>query len=375
MNAYSHDYRSSGMVAHEIEEFCLRRQQTFYPKTDLDVSDGEVNSFLLRKEQETEDNRQTIIDICSSFLGRDPLAVIPLHGKGTFHSLYRAVFPDNERYIVRVNFHSNRAFEFLIDSWVTEVLKRKGVPTVAVYRVDLSRETYPFDYEILSEAPGKPLSAFEDEKTQYINLRLLSELGQLVAKMHDIETDGFGLLDVRSVLDRQDARGKGLLQTWKEYMFLNLDEHVTICANIGAINQQEEKRIAKVFSHVSWILEDTPSRLLHGDLSKHNIFSDGEHITGVIDWEDCLCGDPVFDIAFWGTFYRDYMLDPFLQGYRVVRLLPKDFEMRYWLYYLRIALSKTVHRYRFRYPDRPGRPPASLRIQKGLERLKSLGWG
>jgi len=363
-------------MVQELEEFCRRRQWTFYPKTDLNVSDEEVSSCLLRKEKETEYNRQTIIDICSSFFGRGPLTVIPLRRKGTFHSLYRIVFPDAERYIARANIlvHSSRAFEFLVDGWVTKVLNQKGVPTVAVYRVDLSREICPFDYEILSEAPGKPLTAFEDKNTQYIDPQLLSELGRIVAKIHDIEMDGFGLLDVRSVVGQQNARGKGLLQTWKEYILFNLNEHIKTCLDIGAINRQEGARIAEVFDRASWILEDAPSCLLHGDLGNHNVFSDGERITAVIDWEDCLCGDPVFDIAFWGTFCRDYMLDPFLQGYRAVRLLPKDFDTRYWLYYLRIALSKTVHRYRFRYPDRPGRPPASLRIQKGLERLKSLGW-
>jgi Ser/Thr protein kinase RdoA (MazF antagonist) len=143
--------------------------------------------------------------------------------------------------------------------------------------------------------------------------------------------------------------------------------------NIGAINQEECRTIAKAFESIYRISRDVRASLLHGDLGHHNVFSDGQHITAIIDWEDCLCGDPVFDIAFWGTFCRDYMLDPFLKGYRTIRQLPGDFELRYWLYYLRIALSKTVHRFRFGYPDRPGRPPASLRIQKAVEKLRSLG--
>ena len=227
----------------------------------------------------------------------------------------------------------------------------------------------------MGEAVGKQLRAFEHEASQYIQPQLLVELGQLVAQIHGVQTDGFGLLDVRRIINKQHTQGKGLLETWGEYIVLNLEEHIKVCLDIGAINREECRRITLLFDRASRILENDKSCLLHGDLGGHNVFSDGERITAIIDWEDCLCGDPVFDIAYWGTFYRDYLLDPFLKGYRMIRDLPEDFEVRYWLYYLRIALSKTVHRYRFRYPDPPNRPPASLRIQKGLERLRSLGWG
>lgn len=92
----------------------------------------------------------------------------------------------------------------------------------------------------------------------------------------------------------------------------------------------------------------------------------------MIDWEDSLCGDPIFDVAYWGTFCRDEMRAEFLRGYETVQILPEDFERRYWLYYLRVAISKTVHRHLFGVKDRPGRAPASRRIQKALSRLAGL---
>src|SRR5207253_1741030 len=82
--------------------------------------------------------------------------------------------------------------------------------------------------------------------------------------------------------------------------------------------------------------------------------------------------DPVFDVAFWATFHPDRRHGAFLDGYRSVRDLPADFERRFRLYYPRVALSKTVLRHRLGLADRPGRPPASLRIQRALERLEAL---
>jgi len=42
---------------------------------------------------------------------------------------------------------------------------------------------------------------------------------------------------------------------------------------------------------------------------------------------------------------------------------------RFWTYFLRVALAKTVVRHNLGLRDRPGRPPASRRIQLALDRL------
>ena len=109
--------------------------------------------------------------------------------------------------------------------------------------------------------------------------------------------------------------------------------------------------------------------LLHGDLGSHNVLTDGDRLLGLIDWEDAVAGDPVYDIAFWATFHPAARRTIFLTGYRDVRALPDDFPLRFWLYFVRIALAKAVHRRRFGYPDRPDRPTAAQRIRSALDEL------
>jgi fructosamine-3-kinase len=261
-----------------------------------------------------------------------------------------------------------RAFDFYIDKWVMEMLRQADIPNLHVYHIDISREACPFDYEIIEEAKGKPLGEHENQKQ--LNRHLIVELGTAIAKLHNITINGFGMLDVRCILCAKE--GKGLLDTWKEYIFCNLDKHIGICFNIGAISFEESKAIESVFSQAEPMFEHVMPALLHGDLSNRNIFSDGKRITALVDWEDSLSGDPVFDIASWGTFIgNDEKREPFLEGYWQVRPLPEDFELRYWLYYLRVILAKTVHRYRFGYHYQD-RIPASFRIQKGLKKVNSL---
>lgn len=144
---------------------------------------------------------------------------------------------------------------------------------------------------------------------------------------------------------------------------------------------QEQKSIKFLFDEHQDLFKNVTPVLLHGDLGNHNFISaDGKSISALIDWEDCLIGDPVFDIAYWATFFKDNMLDDFLIGYAKINpaispvgeTAPKPWRRLGWLYYLRIALSKTVHRFYFGYTDRPGRVPPSQRIQKSLKILKEI---
>jgi aminoglycoside phosphotransferase (APT) family kinase protein len=371
--------RLGGGARGALEEFCRLRRKTFYPKTDLDAA---ALPTLRRRKAEVAAASAGVARACAELFGGPPRVVEPLEGAGTLHALFRVVAGDGEPYVFRAGLAGDEsrafefeahAFEFIVDGWASETLSRAGAPTAEVCLVDLAREVCPFDFEIAREARGRTLKSFEDEETQATPPRLLSGLGRLAAVVHGVETEGFGLIDVSRIAEDGRARGRGLLKTWREYVMLNLDAHVEACRRIGAVGDEEAARIRDVFDGAADLLEGVPSRLLHGDLGAHNVLTDGERLTAIIDWEDALCGDPVFDIAYWGTFVRDEMRETFLEGYRSARALPADFERRYWLYYLRVALSKTVHRRLFGHADRPGRPAASRRIQKGLERFESSG--
>lgn len=356
-----------------IARFCSARQSAFYLKSDIDLPD---DTLAAMGDSGNELHLQDIADLGREIFGRSPLSVTPLPGKGTFHRLYRLAVSSEASYILRTNAPSYpyRAFDFHIDRWAMNKLAGARLPALQVYAVDTSRKKYPFDYEIVEEAGGSLLAKFDIDHPA--NAPVMLALGSTIAGLHGIATDGFGLLDVRRIL--ADGEGKGLLGSWKDYLFLNLDKHIRVCLDIGAITLPEGMAIESAFAGTQAILDGITPSLVHGDLSNHNIYSDGKRITAIVDWEDCLSGDSVFDIASWGTFIgNDERRQLFLQGYRSVRPLPADFELRYWLYYLRMVLAKTVHRHRFRYYLHD-RIPAAQRLQNGLEKVQRLvakgGW-
>ncbi len=219
---------------------------------------------------------------------------------------------------------------------------------------------------LMGEAPGLSLRAFDDDEEALA--LLLADFGRVLARLHRVSPGkGFGLLNIQ-----QMERGvlSGSQATWADYLCTKLDTHLDICTSIDAITISEAAQILRLFSRIDGLTSGFTPALLHGDPGSHNAFADQEKISALLDWEDALIGDPVYDIAFWGTFHPERRHQALLDGYREQGALPDDFEQRFWLYYLRIALAKTVLRHRLDIEDRPGREPASRRIQMALQRLR-----
>jgi hypothetical protein len=345
----------------DLEAFCRQRRSLFYPKTDL--------PYVSNVEADRRPPPLVVAELCGRLLAAQAVTITPLEA-GTFHWLYRARFSDDRAVIVRINAlgERQRDFPLYLDSWAMKVLQARSLPALAVLQVDLSRQSYPWDYEILEEARGVPLRTFDQDEGRI--QPLLSKLGSVVARVHEIATEDFGLLDLRSIVAAgATAKARGLLAAWREYIWLNLEKHVGLCRDIGAVSSTEAGKIRAVFASLAPLLDAVKPVLSHGDLGNHNVFTDGQEITALIDWEDSLSGDPVYEIAFWATFHPERRHRAFLDGYRSRARLPSDFELRFWLYFLRVALAKTVLRHRFQLADPPGRPPAARRIQMALERV------
>jgi fructosamine-3-kinase len=349
----------------DLESFRQRRRATFYPKTDAPVSDQALRSGAALAVSSAE-----IIDLCGKALGQEPAWAAPLDQQGTFHTLFHVALPASRRVVVRLSSFSPgvRDYSLCAGQWASSQVRAAGLPAVRVLCVDLSRRLVSFDYEILEHAQGQPLSSMDHDEPRM--RRMLEALGTVLAGIHQITVDGFGWIDVAPGQGGQpEATGRGLFDSWPEYLLVNFAAHLQACLEIGAITPRERAWIEAAYDDLAGQLGPIQPALLHGDLSSRNVFADGLGITALLDWEDCLAGDPVYDLAFWATFHPAGRHASLLDAYAAARPLPADFEPRFWLYYLRIALSKTVQRHRFGYTDLPGRPPASRRIQQALARL------
>jgi aminoglycoside phosphotransferase (APT) family kinase protein len=196
----------------------------------------------------------------------------------------------------------------------------------------------------------------------------LAGAGRALSCVHTIKGEGAGLLDTEMA-----STPRGIHRRWEDYVHLLLDEHLDRCIEAGFVDNPLAEEIRELFQAMRPALANRPMRLLHGDLGIHNIVVDpaSKDVTALLDWEDALVGDPLFDIAMVSSFHPERRLPAFLQGYGLAQPNPDERRL-VALYFLRIALSKTVHRLRFGVRDLAGRTPGHHRIYRGVSELRQL---
>jgi aminoglycoside phosphotransferase (APT) family kinase protein len=347
------------------------RRQIFYMKTDLAIPDLRLRSLRREAERQMQSRLAEVAGLLSN-LGIEGTAH-PL-AAGTFHLVYRVTLPEGRSVILRIPLldlfvrdHA-LAFERNVRNWLNRLQLGGLVPET----IDIGFESdgAPQDYVLLSEASGSVLrdlgDQILDDRPEY-----LTKIGRALRSVHDVEAAGAGLLEFGN--DQATDGPRGVHSAWADYIFLNLEQHIAICLALGVVDERTVEQINRLFEWMKPALSDRPRRLLHGDPGIHNICADTETagVTCILDWEDALAGDPLFDVAMFSTFQPARRMPAFFAGYGLAN--PDKEERRLLaLYFLRIALSKTVHRARFGIADRPDRAPAHDRIHRGIRDLEQL---
>jgi aminoglycoside phosphotransferase (APT) family kinase protein len=293
-----------------------------------------------------------------------PLARCPQ--QGTFHRLYAVADPGSPSLLLRTAVHpgSEAAEAMALECRLMATLRERGMPVPTCEYRRLGEASLARGVQLVERVPGESLTALDDDEP-----RMLAALGKaaaFLARLHAVRGSGFGPL-AGAQRSQQALELKGVHASWEGFVEVRLDEHVQACYAMRAIDAEEVRRIARHFEAARPMHATCPPALLHGDPGSHNFIFEAGELRGVIDWEDALLGDPLFELASLCTFHPERRHAAIWSAYGAS--LRGESWMRFWLYFLRIALAKTVHRRRFGYTDRPDRPPASRRIQLALERL------
>ena len=299
------------------------------------------------------------------------LAVPPRRARvqGTFHRLFDAPSVSGEAGLLRIAALGGERWASLmeLEARLAAMLRAAGLPIPACESRELGAGSGTRGVQLVSRVPGNSLAELDADEARM--LEALGWVGRFLAELHRLGGTGAGPLSL-SALQAHPPSLAGVHASWDQYVLLRLEEHVVDCERAGDLAPGESARVRACFAQARGELAGITGALLHGDPGNHNFIVGDEGIRGVIDWEDALLGDPLFDLASLCTFHPERRHEAIFAAYGAqVRPGTLAFE-RFWLYFLRIALAKTVHRRRFGYTDRPGRAPAARRIQLALARLE-----
>lgn len=162
--------------------------------------------------------------------------------------------------------------------------------------------------------------------------KIFTEIGFCVKKLHSIDCcENFGyIVDIDQNRDQLIGKYDNWLTMFEEEFPANLKN----CLDSRLIDQKMFQLLDDLYSDVKpYLMSYSVPRLLHSDICGNNIRivtnSDGTgyQFNGLIDFADCMSGDPMFDLGeLLLSYYGDYtVIDMFETGYR--RLSAEDKHM------------------------------------------------
>ncbi len=349
-----------------LEQYQVLRESMFHPK-----SDSEFLSKNLGDLQQTYSyiDENTIKKIFRENLDEIVIMIKKIEVKTTFHVLF-AVTTNRSTYVLKVNIIERyRDFSFFQEAKIQKLLEEKKLPFLTVYAVDISRSIYPFDFMIMAYEKGDNLDFYNGQEIKNI----YKNLGKIFKKIHTITADKAGTLNFTELVQRNTLIGS--FNSWNEFFTTQLLSHIQQTREIGIIDKKDADLIQIVFKNSKQVLATQNLSLLHNDPGTRNIKTFGGVISAIFDWEDSIFGDQLWEIAFIDTFlFREEDSQKFLyfcKGYGIevstLYALPK-----YWMYYLRVSLLKTISRSKVGYYNTIGREIDKKRVEKSLAMLQKV---
>ncbi len=213
------------------------------------------------------------------------------------------------RLVVRIA--PDEAEHFGGECWAIERARRSGVPGPEVLwtkgHVSVQRRVAGVPLASVTARPGEP------------EAQVVRRAGALLARIHTIETHGYGALD---------AAGRARFPSWDAYVLSEAEKWAVRLSSHqhedgGVLRRSVDRAVEELRANRD-VLADAESRLLHGDPKPDHIFVDASlQITGIIDFGDVRAGDAVFDVAWWSVLHEPTWPSTWLtEGYPQWQRLP-----------------------------------------------------
>lgn len=324
------------------------RRDVYYWKCDRPAAfHGTAQGDARRPSRETE---TLVRDLLNRHFGVPATTLRDGGGQGN-HLTFVATVDEHDVFI-RIEDGPERDDYIAVESSVMDRVRALGVPTPRVHATDATRRVAPFAWQILERIAEPDLNR-HFKAGALATHEVAAQIGRLIATWQSVPVEGFGPFDVAH-LGRHGVL-QGLHSGYPAYYFTRLDAHLAFLVDRRFLTQtQAEAMRAAIDDHRALLDIATPC-LVHKDTALWNLLGTEREVTAVIDWDDCVGGDPMDDLALLGCFHDGTFLRAAFEGYASVRPLPADHVARFWLHVLRNMLFKAVIRVGAGYFDHDSR--------------------
>ena len=357
------------MILNEINKRISDRSNCFYWQTDRQISAEEA--AMIWKDRHSAITNEDLLNKINNKLNDDKLSYIEPFDEnaqtslGNVNSIRIGVLESGKRVIIRCHPKGVRNGYFHAESLASSIALENGIPAYRTYAIhDLESEN-DISYQVIEQLDGNTVQFCLKEHPEKED-KLVYEMGKMMAKLHKIKVNGFGPF---SNDEAKNGNLVGLHSSLKDSINTGLDENLERLVKYNILSKEVADKMRKLFENNS-LLDSEISVLVHNDFADWNLLTDGNTITGVIDWDECVGGHPIQEIACWSTFFDPERITPFLNGYFSETPKYDNFDEMFQLFRLRYTISKMALRIkRYTYEQTPF---LKSMIEKGEKHLEEL---
>lgn len=255
---------------------------------------------------------------------------------GSVNTVVPVTLHSGRKIVIRMHPPEVKNGYFWVETVATKLAKAAGVPTYASLDVDDTREAVPFDYMIMTHEPGTPVQDLWPLPPD-LEERLVTQTGRLAGLFHSITPEGFGFF--RNDIAKSKNQLVGQYDRLYQHIEAGLGEDLGFLEDAQTITTDQRKTIEKILQKHAPLMALRSPVLVHNDIADWNQLTDGENITGMMDWDECVGGDPIMELAAYSLFFGEPRMRWFVRGYEEVRSLG-DWKEKFGLYKLRYLVSK-----------------------------------
>ncbi len=155
---------------------------------------------------------------------------------------------------------------------------------------------------------------------------ILRQMGEYLAQLHAITCDSYGYVGAHRPMEPQP--------TWWQAFRIMWGKLVDDTVGVGMYSDDEREELVELLDRYSAVFDrPVASSLLHMDVWAQNILVDDEcHVTGIVDWDRALWGDPEIEYAV--LDYCGISRPGFWEGYGRARDDTREARTRQIFYFL-----------------------------------------
>lgn len=215
------------------------------------------------------------------------------------------------------------------------VAEKTAIKVATVYKYDTTKELCDGDYFFMENLEGTSWISVIDSLGDEINSKLRMEVGKLQKQLSEITGEKFGLLGDHT----------HQFSNLYEFVYFLINNVLSDAAKRDVkIGVPRDVILAKLSNDKGFFEAIRTPTLVHWDMWEGNIFVKEENITGIIDWERAMWGEPFMDDRF--RYHNRH--DDFLKGFGINEFSENELRRIYWydiLLYLTMMTEVTYREY------------------------------